>query len=123
MKILTRLSFAIVLVGTLAVLLWRCLGGPLDCASWAQSWQALVDVPGFDGGYSEQFAAAENSIAAKTYVATELAGGRLTLWQAAAQIRRLHRERPDFNWEAFRQCYPGKEIWPRILRGCLLELV
>jgi len=44
---------------------------------------------------------------AKKELGAGLAEGRLALLEAAARVRELDRQSPDFHWERFRAFYPG----------------
>jgi hypothetical protein len=46
-------------------------------------------------------------IEAKTAVACNLAGGGLTLFEAASKTHEIDLQNPYFNWEEFRRCTPG----------------
>jgi hypothetical protein len=45
---------------------------------------------------------------ARDEVVRDLQARRITLLEAAARFRQLDHTKPDFNWEAFRQCHPGR---------------
>jgi hypothetical protein len=119
MKIVAWLIFAVVFASTLAAPLWICIGNQLDCELWAQSWEVLFDDEDHDIAVTARLVAVKNSIAAKTQVATELASGQVTLRAAASRIRRLHLQRADFNWTAFRQLYHGNSDGERYAREAL----
>jgi hypothetical protein len=51
--------------------------------------------------------ASDRRAAEKHALAGEVIEGRLPLRRAAAQFRDLNARPPAFNWEAFRQTYPG----------------
>jgi hypothetical protein len=107
MKILLWFTFAVVLVGTLTPPLWICTGGQLDCQQWLDSLETLEAAHDREAAWTEQLAAVQESMAAKGRVATDLTAGRLTLRAAAFRFRELDRQRPDFNWKAFRHVYPA----------------
>ncbi len=46
-------------------------------------------------------------IEAKAAVARELAGGGLTLFEAASKTHEIDLQNPYFNWKEFRRCTPG----------------
>jgi hypothetical protein len=74
----------------------------------------FLAVPGADSGpqaadleLQDLCKAIDQRAAEKDALAGEVIEGRLPLRQAAALFRDLNARPPAFNWEAFRQTYPG----------------
>jgi hypothetical protein len=74
----------------------------------------FLAVPGADSGpqapdpeWQDRRDAIEGRAAEKSALAVEVIEGHLPLPQAAATFRDLNARPPAFNWEAFRQTYPG----------------
>jgi hypothetical protein len=75
--------------------------------AWSSPWGDLAKEDGRSKALDQAWADTLRRMEEKPALARSLAGGRLTLLEAAARFRDLDRGASDFNVEEFRHTYPG----------------
>jgi hypothetical protein len=107
------------------LLLCLLIGSPdLLADAWGVRWLKPIfpEEQRCEEGLDRKKDAVRRRTEAHAAVARDLAGGRLTLPEAAARSREADRRCPEFNWEAFRRGQPSASDDERYCRQVIAHL-